>query len=132
MRNLYLRLLIGLILTTLSNLSYAGTFACFANHSGYCSYHGHVSRVYVNRGNILLIYTDAPMDISKASVAGDKFSKVTQKAAFAVNMNTHYEFGKNIQALALSALMGNKKVSVQMRDTYATYLQIDRLWIFKD
>lgn len=129
MKNIYNKSITVLILMLLSQLSFAGTFSCSANSSGYCSYQGNVSRVYVNRGNILLIYTDAAMDITKASVAGTKFDKVKQKYAFAVDMNVHYEFGKNIQALALSALMANKKISVQMRDTYGSYLQIDRLWI---
>lgn len=129
--NQYFKFLLGLVLITSFNSTFAGTLNCLSSAGGYCNYSGKISRVYVNRGNILLIYTDAAMDLSQLTNAGDKFAAVTQASAIAVDMNEYPEFGKHVLSLALTAGMADKSISLQVRDRYGSYLQMDRIWLYK-
>lgn len=131
MNKLFSKILAGLFLLFISNYSFAAGLFCSASYGGYCNYSGKISRVYVNRSNLLLIYTEGGMDLSQLANAGNKFSMVTTGAAVAVNMNKYPVFGKNIYSAALTAFMGGKSITLQCKDNHGGYLQADRIWINK-
>ena len=119
----------GLFLLLATNSIYAVGLSCFAPSGGYCNYSGKISRVYVNRSNLLLIYTDTSLDLSQLANAGGKFASVIRSNAIAVDMNKYPEFGKNIYSAALSAFMADRSIVLQCKDTYGAYLQTDRIWV---
>lgn len=99
---------------------------CHTSHNGYCSYHGKLTRVYLNEDNLLLNYFESSFD---ASIAIDLGYNVSNTEAASYQMSDNIEFGKLLYSTALTAFLSGKTVSLQMRDVEHGYLQVDRIWI---
>lgn len=95
---------------------------------GYCSYTGKVERIYINDGNLMLIYFDAPTSVTEASKAGLNISNVS---AAAYSVSTNSEFAKLFYSTALSAQATDRNVSIQMHEVQSGYLKFDRIWLAK-
>ena len=100
---------------------------CHSYSSGpYCQYVGKVSKVYVNDGNMILLYFDTPMDASAPANVGMSATRINA-AAFLLSDNV--DFGKLLYSTLLSAQASNREVTVQMRGDYSGYVVIDRIWL---
>ena len=108
-------------------LASAAAPTCHSHSSGnYCQYTGLVKRIYVNSGNLILIYFDAPVDVATANGYGMGISNGSA-AAFSVSDNP--EFAKLFYSTALSAQASGRAVSIQMRSNQSGYLKFDRIWL---
>ena len=114
------------IICTISFPSLAAKPTCSPNYNGYCSYTGTVDRIYINSGNLILIYFDERIEISEASKAG---LSITETSAAAYKVNDNPEFAKLFYSTALAAQASKRKVSIQMRSTLNGYLKFDRIWL---
>ncbi len=99
---------------------------CQDHPSGpYCSYTGKVASIYVNTSNTILVYFDAPVDVSLANSFG---MNITNSVAAAVS-NENPEFAKMFYSTALTAQASGRAISIQMRGNHGGYLKIDRIWL---
>lgn len=99
---------------------------CSPNYNGYCSYTGTVNRIYINSGNLILIYFDEPISQSEPEKAG---LSVTETSAAAYKVNDNPEFAQLFYSTALAAQASKRKVTIQMRGTTHGYLKFDRIWL---
>jgi len=107
----------------------AQSFSCgTSGGTGYCSYNGKLSRVYINEGNTILIYFEQAIDTSLPATVG--ISGVTTGVATRYSLNSNAKFADYLYSTALTALAGDKTVSMQFRSA-SGYLIVDRIWIFK-
>lgn len=104
----------------------ASTPVCYSSHNGYCHYEGKVSRIYVNSGNLILLYFDTTMDPDEGSTAS---MSLTKGAAAAVKISDNPEFAKLFYSTALAAQASQRNVEIQMRGTISGYMKIDRIWL---
>lgn len=114
------------IICTISFPSLAAKPTCSPNYNGYCSYTGTVARIYINSGNLILIYFDEPVNLSEPSKAG---LSITETSAAAYKVNDNPEFAKLFYSTALAAQASKRKVTIQMRGTTHGYLKFDRIWL---
>lgn len=114
------------IICTISFPALAAKPTCSPNYNGYWSYAGTVDRIYINSGNLILIYFDEPIEISEASKAG---LSITETSAAAYKVNDNPEFAKLFYSTALAAQASKRKVLIQMRGTLNGYLKFDRIWL---
>ena len=110
----------------MSAVSYSGAPTCHASHGGYCAYKGKVKNLYVNSGNLILLYFDTPLAVGAADVAGFSATR-NNAAAFLITQNP--EFAKLFYSTALAAQASGREVSIQMRGTQSGYLKLDRIWL---
>lgn len=124
MRALKILVLISSIL--LSNFIMAATPTCHSGSGGYCRYTGKVERIYVNSGNLILLYFDSrvPLDVP-ASIGFN----ATQNAAASFNIDANPEFAKLLYSTALAAQASGRVVTIQMNGVQSGYLKIDRIWL---
>ena len=106
--------------------SIAAKPTCSSNYNGYCSYTGTVDRIYINSGNLILIYFDEPINLSEPSKAG---LSITETSAAIYRVNDNPEFARLFYSTALAAQASKRKVTIQMRDTLNGYLKFDRIWL---
>ena len=97
------------------------------NGSSYCAYTGKVQNLYVNDGDMILMYFDSAMDLDRPALVG--ISGVTSSGAAAIKISTNPEFAKMFYSTALSAQATGRSVSVQMRNSLNGYLVLDRIWL---
>ncbi|MGD8112537.1 hypothetical protein [Vibrio sp. TRT 17S01] len=122
-----LKLFIALSLL-LSTNAFAKAPTCSSSGGGYCSYLGMVERIYVNSGNLILVYFDVPMSESEPGKAG---MDVSNYAAGAIKINDNPDFAKLFYSTALAAQSSGRRISIQMRGSISGYPKIDRIWLEK-
>lgn len=99
---------------------------------GYCSYTGHVQKIYVNAAGDILIYFDTPFDSEQdTTVAGFTISSNGRLAA-TVRIADGADFAKLFYSTALSAQATKRKIDIQMRNTHNGYLKVDRIWLSEE
>ncbi len=122
-----MRYILFFIVFILSTVSIAGTPTCYEHSGGnYCKYSGTVSRIYVNAGNVILVYFDSPVDVSVPQSFG--FS-VTTGSATALSITDSPDFAKMFYSTALAAQASKREISIQMRGTQNGYMKVDRIWL---
>jgi len=99
---------------------------CHSSSGGYCSYYGYVDKIYVNSGNLILLYFDTAMDDGEWDKAGFQASSRT---ATAIRIDDNPEFAKLFYSTALAAQTSKRMISIQMRGNYGNYLLADRIWL---
>ncbi len=97
-----------------------------SSNTPYCSYTGKVQRIYINSGNIILIYFDTPVDINVPKEFGYNVSK---GAAAAYKVDDNPEFAKLFYSTALTAQASGRSIHIQMTDVLLGYLKFDRIWL---
>ncbi|MEP2990312.1 MAG: hypothetical protein ABJN65_00965 [Parasphingorhabdus sp.] len=108
----------------------AQSFSCAVSQgTPYCQYTGKLSRVYINDDNLMLLYLESNIDLSVVSASG--YGGVSGNYAAAYLTSTNPSFSEYLYSTALTALAGDKTVSIQMRGTQSGLLKIDRIWIYK-
>ncbi len=108
----------------------AGTPTCHDHSSGsYCRYTGQVQSIYINTGNLILLYFDSPIDVS---VPSEKGFHITNGSATAFLVDERPEFAKLFYSTALAAQASGREVTIQMRGTQHGYLRFDRIWLSKN
>jgi hypothetical protein len=110
----------------LSSFVVAGQPTCHSSSGGYCTYTGKVQRIYINSGNLILMYFDTPVPLEVPANIG---YNVTQSPAAAIVVNSNPDFAKLFYSTALAAQASGRDVSIQMRGTFSGYLLIDRIWL---
>lgn len=115
-----------LVLSSVCSYALATKPNCYSSGNGYCQYKGQVSKVYVNAGNIILLYFDEAMAPADAQVAG---YTISSGVAGAYKITNNPDFAKMLYSTLLTAKSQNKEVQVQMRGTESGYMKIDRVWI---
>jgi len=120
------KLFISILFLVFSCSSFSAAPSCSSAYGGYCAYVGKVDRIYINSGNLILLYFDTPMSIETASDAG---LTVTNGGAAAYNMSDNLEFAKMFYSTALAAQASGREVNIQMRGTQSGYLKFDRIWL---
>lgn len=118
-------LVVSLLLFTSVVIS-AAKPTCNSSHGGYCQYNGKVRQIYVNKGNLILIYFDEAMDEGEWDKAG--FS-ASQRTAAAIKIDDNPEFAKLFYSTALAAQSTGRSISFQMRGVSYGFLMIDRVWL---
>ena len=110
--------------------AFGGTPTCqlYNGVSPYCSYVGYVSRIYVNASDQILLYFDTPLASGAASSVG--FS-ATSTTAGVVRISENPEFAKLFYSTALAAQASKRKVTIQMRNNFGSYLKMDRIWLYE-
>lgn len=104
----------------------AGAPTCHSASGGYCQYSGIVKRIYINSGNIILIYFENAINISEAETAG---FTISNGAAAAFRVSNNPDFAKMFYSTALAAQASGRKVAIQMRGVESGYLAFDRVWL---
>ncbi|GAA0340473.1 hypothetical protein GCM10009092_01210 [Bowmanella denitrificans] len=120
------RMVTLLALLLASTITNAEQPTCSSDHGGYCEYKGLVQKIYVNDGNLILIYFDTPVPLEVPASIGLNISK-GQAAAFKIDNNP--EFARLFYSTALSAQATSRPVSIQMIGTEGGYLKFDRIWL---
>jgi len=110
----------------MSGAVFSSTPTCSANHGGYCQYKGKVENIYINEGNLILLYFDAAIPTGDADVSG---VTITNGGAAAYNMTDNLEFAKMFYSTALAAQASGRNVTIQMRGTQSGYLRLNRIWL---
>ena len=118
--------LIFISITFLSSKVSANTPVCSSASGGYCQYSGKVNRIYINSGNIILIYFERALDVAEAEAVGMNISN-GGAAAFKVSNNP--EFAQMFYSTALTAQASGRDVSIQMRGVESGYMAFDRIWL---
>ena len=128
MKQTIVAIIAGLLAFSFAESSEAGAPTCHAHSTGpYCRYEGHVSSVYINDGNIILLYFDTAMESSAPASVG--ISGVSQYSAAAYRLDDNPEYAKLLYASMLTAQARKATITVQMRNTLHGYLVIDRIWV---
>ena len=117
---------IALIALLISSSCFADKPLCYESYGGYCQYTGFVQKIYVNSGNLILMYFDTTMDEGEWDTAGIVASN---RNAAAIVINDNPDFAKLFYSTALSAQASKRKVTVQLRGAHSGYLKIDRVWL---
>lgn len=120
------KLTVAVLFLLLSSNAFSGMPSCSSASGGYCHYKGKVADIYINSGNIILLYFDTAMPPENAGVAG--FS-ITNGAAAAYNMSDNPDFAKLFYSTALAAQASGRDVTIQMRGNQSGYLKFDRIWL---
>ena len=110
-----MKVFVALILISIALLSSkvsANTPVCSSASGGYCQYSGKVNRIYINAGNIILIYFETALDIAEAEAVGINISN-GGAAAFKVSNNPG--FAQMFYSTALTAQASGRDISIQMR-----------------
>ncbi len=97
-----------------------------ASNNPYCSYKGKVKNIYINSGNLILIYFDTPVDINVPKEFG---YNVRYAGATAYLVDDNPEFAKLFYSTALSAQASGRDISIQMKEVQSGYLKFDRIWL---
>ncbi len=124
-----MKFLLMLFLSVFSLKAISSTPTCHEHSGGnYCKYTGLVEKVYVNSGNLILMYFENPIDSSIPSSFG---LDTVYHGAGAVSINDNNEFAQYFYSTVLAAQASGRKVTIQMRGTRSGYLKIDRVWLAK-
>jgi len=120
-------LFIGVVIFFSSFSAAANEPVCHQNGSDpYCQYTGKVSNIYVNSGNLILMYFDTSLDTTTAQEIGFNTSK---NNAAAIKISDNEGFAKFFYSTALAAQSSKRDVTIQMRGNVGSYLKIDRIWL---
>lgn len=112
----------------------AATFDCREHTTGpYCVYIGPVDKLYVNAGELILLYWDESITTTHVrneaeSVGIDTQSVLWYQAGGAL-LTRDPNFGNLLYATLLTAKAGGLDIHVQLRPHVGGYLEIDRVWI---
>lgn len=123
-----IKLLLAFAFVFVSNHSFSGAPQCYSSYGGYCEYDGFVERIYVNSGNLILIYFDTPMASGETKKAGIASAELV---AAMVDLGKRPDFAKLLYSTALSAQATGRKISLQMHSASQGYLEADRIWLSK-
>ena len=105
----------------------ADTPTCHDHPGGnYCKYTGKVANIYVNSGNVILMYFENAVDVSIPQSRG---FYVTSGGAGALNISDNPDFASYFYSTALAAQASGRDVTVQMRGVKHGNLHIDRIWL---
>jgi hypothetical protein len=106
----------------------AGAPNCYVYGSGgYCECYGKVAQAYIDAGDQIMLYFDAPVDPAQAASVG--LSGVTVTVAAVYNMAANKDFGKALFAAMLAAQARGAQVRIQMHSVQSGYLAFDRIWV---
>ena len=121
--------LIALISLLACTSVFSATPTC-SEHSGgnFCQYSGPVERIYVNSGNMILMYFDSAIDTSIPQSLG---MDINYGNATAINIQDNPDFANYFYSTALAAQASGRNVVIQMRGTRHGYLKVDRIWLSK-
>lgn len=123
------KLIILIVLLVTSGVCFAVAPTCHSNGAtNYCKYYGKVSSIYINSGNIILIYFENAIDVSVASSFG---FNISHGEAAAFNVSDNPDFAKLFYSTALAAQASGRNVNIQMRDVQNGYLKFDRIWLYQ-
>jgi hypothetical protein len=114
------------ILSLVATSVFSAEPQCSAEHSGYCYYQGKVDRIYVNSGNLILMYFDTPMQTSQALIAG---MSITNGGAAAFKITENEIFANYFYSTALAAQASGRDIVIQMRGVESGYPRFDRVWL---
>ena len=123
-----MKIIIAILLGLLSFNAFSSTPVCYSTHGGYCQYNGKVNRIYINSGNLILIYFETAISVEDAEIAGITITKGSA-AAFRVTENP--DFANLFYSTALAAQASGRNISIQMRGNESGYLKFDRIWLNK-
>ena len=121
-----MKIIVSLILVLFVSSSWAAAPTCHNNAGSYCRYTGKVSSIYVNSGNLILMYFDTPVDIAEAAAVG---FNITQNNAAAYRISENPDFAKLFYSTALAAQATGRDIYIQMHSTEGSYLKFDRIWL---
>ncbi|MEP2103979.1 MAG: hypothetical protein ABJP02_17770 [Parasphingorhabdus sp.] len=129
--NSVLKLLMGmLVFAAWPSIVKAQTSSCAVSYNiPYCQYIGKLKHVYINEGRVMLFYLEQPMDIALPASVG--YTGVSNGSAVTYNANVDPVFAEYFYSTALTALAGDKTISIQMRQTVGGYMKVDRIWLHK-
>jgi len=121
-----MRRILLIMLVVFSSNVLASTPACYSSHGGYCQYTGKVSKIYINSGNLILIYFETAMPVENALEAG---ITITNGHAGAYRVSDNPDFAKLFYSTALAAQASKRNVILQLRGSESGYLRFDRIWL---
>jgi len=125
--------LISLIYCLFSFSVKAEAPTCRVHESGpYCKYYGKVKNLYINEGNLLLMYFDAAGNISDIRSHIPEAWSGSVHVAAAYNTADNPDFANKLYSTLLTAQASKRKVSIQMRGVTSGYLKIDRVWLAEE
>jgi len=104
----------------------AATPTCHSTSGGYCQYTGKVERIYINAGNLILIYFENAINISEAETVG---LTISNGGAAAYKVSNNPDFAKMFYSTALAAQASGRSVTIQMHGVQSGYLAFDRIWL---
>jgi len=123
-----LKILFILFIGLVPSLVNAAQPTCHSSSGGYCSYTGKVQRIYINSGNLILLYFDTPLPSSAPASIGLNITRSGVGAA-ALRVESNPDFAKLFYSTALAAQASNRDITIQMRGITSGYLTIDRIWL---
>lgn len=89
-------------------------------------YSGPVTKVYVNAGNLILVYFDEPVTVEEAASCG---LTITHGHAASFRLDEQPDFAKLFYSTALAAQASQRDVVIQMYGVTHGYLMFDRIWL---
>lgn len=125
--------IITAVLLLLSHKANAAEPTCQFSSSGswYCQYNGSVNRIYVNSGNMILLYFDTCYSQATLDASASNGLNFTQRCAASIPLSDNPDFAKLFYSTALSAQTSKRSVSIQMRGTHGGYVKMDRIWLYE-
>lgn len=119
--------LVGFLTFLFPLLALAAEPICKTYHSGnYCQYSGKVAQIYVNSGNLVLLYFDVPISVSDANSYG---MGISNGSAASLSITDNPDFANYFYSTALAAQASGRNVTMQMRGSQSGYLKVDRIWL---
>ncbi len=127
MKKIYMIWLLTLSLV-ITGSALASKPVCKSTTSGVplLQYYGKVSRIYINSGNIILVYFEQEIDVAEAADCG---IGITNGSAAAYKVDNNPEFAKLFYSTALAAQASGRNILIQMYGTQNGYPQFDRIWL---
>lgn len=119
--------IILILLLLLPIAGHAASPVCHTYSGGnYCDYTGKVQKIYINSGNLILLYFEEPIDIADANSYG---MNITTGVAAAFLTTDNPTFAQMSYSTALTAQASGRTVTIQMRGSQNGYLKFDRIWL---
>ena len=129
MKNIFI--LSCILLSSFSFKLYAAEPTCQFSSAGnwYCQYSGTVDRIYVNSGNMILLYFDTCFQQTTLDASASNGLTFNQRCAASIPLTDNPDFAKLFYSTALSAQASKRNVTIQMRGTHSSYVKMDRIWL---
>lgn len=114
----------------LSSHAFSAKPICKTTSSGtpLVQYTGTVRQLYVNSGNLILLYFDESIAIVEAADCGFTITNGTA-ASYGITENT--QFAGMFYSTALAAQVSQKQVTIQMSGVKSGYMKFDRIWLLE-
>lgn len=114
----------------LSSSAFAGKPICKTTSSGtpLLQYTGKVKQLYVNSGNLILLYFDESISIAEAADCG---FTITNGTAASYGITENPQFAGMFYSTALAAQVSQKQITIQMYGVKSGYMKFDRIWLLE-